>query len=150
MNLAEYPFTLLTPRLSPGSKTFTLTQQIRDAHGKSITQTWAVLGSDKYGLPTPYDDDVLLALLYCYKSRNSAGKRIAFTLYELCRTMQRRPSQQEYARLRVALNRLISTTIAATNCFYDNLAHSWVSESFHPLSAIESTTSRNAGRQRPP
>jgi len=131
MNLAEYPFTLLTPRLRPGSKTFTLTQQIRDAHGKSITQTWAVLGSDKYGLPTPYDDDVLLALLYCYKSQNSAGKRISFTLYELCRIMQRRPSQQEYARLRVALNRLISTTIAATNCFYDNLAHSWVSESFH-------------------
>jgi plasmid replication initiation protein len=131
MNLAEYPFTLLTPRLPPGSKTFTLTQQIRDAHGKSITQTWAVLGSDKYGLPTPYDDDVLLALLYCYKSRNSAGKRISFTLYELCRIMQRPPSQQEYARLRVALNRLISTTIAATNCFYDNLAHSWVSESFH-------------------
>ena len=31
----------------------------------------------------PYDDDVLLALLYCYKSRNSAGKRIAFTLYGL-------------------------------------------------------------------
>jgi plasmid replication initiation protein len=45
--------------------------------------------------------------------------------------MQRPPSQQEYARLRVALNRLISTTIVATNCFYDNLAHSWVSESFH-------------------
>lgn len=131
MNLAEYPFAVLTPRVPPGSKTFTLTQQIRDAHGKSITQTWAVLGSDKYGLPTPYDDDVLLALLYCYKSQNSAGKRIAFTLYELCRIMQRAPSQQEYARLRVALNRLISTTIAATNCFYDNLAQSWVSESFH-------------------
>jgi len=131
MNLAEYPFALLTSRLPPGSKTFTLTQQIRDAHGKSITQTWAVLGSDKYGLPTPYDDDVLLALLYCYKSQNSTGKRIAFTLYELCRIMQRPPTQQEYARLRVALNRLISTTIAATNCFYDNLAKSWVSESFH-------------------
>jgi plasmid replication initiation protein len=131
MNLAEYPFALLTPRLPPGSKTFTLTQQIRDAHGKIITQTWAVLGSDKYGLPTPYDDDVLLALLYCYKSQNSAGKRIYFTLYELCRIMQRPPSKQAYARLRVALNRLISTTIAATNCFYDNLAKSWVSESFH-------------------
>lgn len=131
MNLAEYPFAVLTSRVPPGSKTFTLTQQIRDAHGKSITQTWAVLGSDKYGLPTPYDDDVLLALLYCYKSQNSAGKRIAFTLYELCGIIQRAPSQQEYARLRVALNRLISTTIAATNCFYDNLAQSWVSESFH-------------------
>jgi plasmid replication initiation protein len=131
MNLAEYPFAVLSPRVPSGSKTFTLTQQIRDAHGKSLTQTWAVLGSDKYGLPTPYDADVLLALLYCYKSQNSTEKRIAFTLYELCRIMQRPPSKQEYARLRVALNRLISTTIAATNCFYDNLAQSWVSESFH-------------------
>ena len=27
--------------------------------------------------------------------------------------------------------RLTSTTIVATNCFYDNLAKSWVSEAFH-------------------
>jgi len=67
MNLAEYPFALLTHHRPRESKTFTLTQQIRDTHGKVITQTWSVLGSDKYGLPTPYDDDVLLALLYCYK-----------------------------------------------------------------------------------
>jgi hypothetical protein len=67
MNLAEYPFALLTSRSPSHRKTFTLTQQILDAYGKVITQTWAVLGSDRYGLPTPYDDDVMLALLYCHK-----------------------------------------------------------------------------------
>src|SRR5713101_1594304 len=117
MNLAEYPLALLTHRIPPGRKTFILTQQILDAHGKSITQTWAVLGSDKYGLPTPYDDDVLLALLYCYKRQQASDRRIAFTLYELCHLMQKTRSKQEYARLRASLNRLTSTTIAATNCF---------------------------------
>jgi plasmid replication initiation protein len=33
--------------------------------------------------------------------------------------------------LRDSLNRLTSTTIVATNCFYDNLAKSRVSEAFH-------------------
>lgn len=131
MNLADYPFALLTHRIPPNCKTLTLTQHIRDTHGKVITQTWTVLGSDRYGLPTPYDDDVLLALLYCYKTQMRADKRIYFTLYELCHLMQKTRSKPEYARLRASLNRLTSTTIVATNCFYDNLAKSWVSESFH-------------------
>ena len=33
--------------------------------------------------------------------------------------------------MRESLNRLTSTTIVATNCFYDNAAKSWVSETFH-------------------
>jgi len=111
MNLAEYPFALLTHHRPRASKTFTLTQQIRDTHGKVITQTWSVLGSDKYGLPTPYDDDVLLALLYCYKRQQASDRRIGFTLYALCHLMQKTRSKQEYARLRASLNRLTSTTI---------------------------------------
>jgi hypothetical protein len=68
MNLAEYPFSLLTHRIPPNRKTYSLTQHIIDSQGRTVKQTWAVLGSDKYGLPTPYDDDVILALLYCYNS----------------------------------------------------------------------------------
>src|SRR5712691_7117519 len=68
MNLAEYPFSLLTHRIPPNRKTYSLTQHITDSQGRTVKQTWSVLGSDKYGLPTPYDDDVILALLYCYNS----------------------------------------------------------------------------------
>ena len=88
-------------------------------------------GSDKYGLPTPYDDDVILALLYCYKDQNLQGRKVHFTLYRLCHIMQKTLSKREYDRIRESLNRLTSTTIAATNCFYDNAAKSWVSETFH-------------------
>jgi hypothetical protein len=90
-----------------------------------------VLGSDKYGLPTPYDDDVLIALLYCYKEQKPQGKQIHFSLYKLCQIMRKALSKREYDRMRDSLNRLTSTTIVATNCFYDNLAKSWVSEAFH-------------------
>ena len=45
--------------------------------------------------------------------------------------MQKTLSKREYDRMRDSLNRLTSTTIVATNCFYDNLAKSWVSEAFH-------------------
>ena len=131
MNLAEYPFSLLTHRIPPNRKTYTLTQQIIDSQGRMVKQTWSVLGSDKYGLPTPYDDDVILALLYCYKDQNLQGRKVHFTLYRLCHIMQKTLSKREYDRIRESLNRLTSTTIAATNCFYDNAAKSWVSETFH-------------------
>ena len=131
MNLAEYPFSLLTHRIPPNRKTYTFTQHIIDSQGRTVKQTWSVLGSDKYGLPTPYDDDVILALLYCYKDQHFQGRKIHFTLYRLCHIMQKTLSKREYDRIRESLNRLTSTTIAATNCFYDNAAKSWVSETFH-------------------
>src|SRR5215510_1989496 len=131
MNLAEYPFSLLTHRIPPNRKTYSLTQHIIDSQGRTVKQTWSVLGSDKYGLPTPYDDDVILALLYCYKDQSFQGRKIHFTLYRLCHIMQKTLSKREYDRIRESLNRLTSTTIAATNCFYDNAAKSWVSETFH-------------------
>ena len=51
----------------------------------------------------------------------------------LCRRPFLRGSTTGYVNpsIRESLNRLTSTTIAATNCFYDNAAKSWVSETFH-------------------
>jgi hypothetical protein len=131
MNLAEYPLSILTHRVPRDRKTYSFTQRITDHQGMVIKQTWSVLGSDKYGLPTPYDDDVLIALLYCYKEQKPQGRKIHFSLYRLCQIMQKTLSKREYDRMRDSLNRLTSTTIVATNCFYDNLAKSWVSEAFH-------------------
>jgi hypothetical protein len=131
MNLAEYPLSILTHRVPHNRKTYSFTQRITDHQGTVIKQSWSVLGSDKYGLPTPYDDDVLIALLYCYKEQKPQGRRIHFSLYKLCQIMHKALSKREYDRMRDSLNRLTSTTIVATNCFYDNLAKSWVSEAFH-------------------
>jgi hypothetical protein len=131
MNLAEYPLSILTHRIPRNRKTYSFTQRITDHEGTLVKQSWSVLGSDKYGLPTPYDDDVLIALLYCYKEQKPQGKQIHFSLYKLCQIMQKALSKREYDRMRDSLNRLTSTTIVATNCFYDNLAKSWVSEAFH-------------------
>ena len=131
MNLAEYPLSILTHRIPRDRKTYSFTQRITDHEGSLVKQSWSVLGSDKYGLPTPYDDDVLIALLYCYKEQKPQGKQIHFSLYKLCQIMRKALSKREYDRMRDSLNRLTSTTIVATNCFYDNLAKSWVSEAFH-------------------
>jgi hypothetical protein len=62
MNLAEYPLSILTHRVPRHRKTYSFTQRITDHQGTIIKQSWSVLGSDKYGLPTPYDD-VLIVLL---------------------------------------------------------------------------------------
>ncbi len=131
MNLAEYPLSILTHRVPRDRKTYSFTQRITAHEGTLVKQTWSVLSSDKYGLPTPYDDDVLIALLYCYKEQKPQSKQIHFSLYKLCQIMHKALSKREYDRMRDSLNRLTSTTIVATNCFYDNLAKSWVSEAFH-------------------
>lgn len=125
------PLSILTHRVPHHRKTYSSTQRVTDQQGTVIKQSWSVLGSDKYGLPTPYDDAVLIALLYCYKEQKSQGKKIHFSLYKLCQIMQKTLSKHEYDRMRDSLSRLTSTTIVATNCFYDNLAKSWVSEAFH-------------------
>jgi hypothetical protein len=51
--------------------------------------------------------------------------------------------------MRDSLNRLTSTTIVATNCFYDNLAKSWVSEAF-PLFDHDTLYQERKGRAASP
>jgi hypothetical protein len=36
MNLAEYPFSLLTHRIPPNRKTYSLTQHITDSQGRTV------------------------------------------------------------------------------------------------------------------
>src|SRR5918992_1516428 len=111
MNLAEYPLSILTHRVPRDRKTYSFTQRITDREGTVVKQSWSVLYSDKEQKPQ--------------------GRKIHFSLYKLCQVMHKALSKREYDRMRDSLNRLTSTTIVATNCFYDNLAKSWVSEAFH-------------------
>ena len=75
MNLAEYPLSILTHRVPRDRKTYSFTQRITDHQGAVIKQSWSVLGSDKYGLPTPYDDDVLIASSTATRSKSPKAKR---------------------------------------------------------------------------
>lgn len=134
MNLAEFPFTLLSRRANAGQKTIEVNQQVRDKGGKIIEQKWIVVsGSDKYGLPLAIDEDVYVALMQLYKDNNFKDRCVYFTRYQLVRMMGRERSKREYDRIEEALKRLISVTVYSKNAFWDNKAKRYINSSkgFH-------------------
>src|SRR4029078_7021903 len=63
-NLAEFPLALLSDFAPPNQKTVEFQDTLTDwATGKEITRRVCVTGSDKFGLPTAKDEQVLMALI---------------------------------------------------------------------------------------
>src|SRR4051812_46723148 len=76
MNLAEFPITLLTEHGPRRLKTLEHEDTICDPRtGQFITRKQTVTGSDKYGLPSAKDEDVILGLLLLTKQANNFTDR---------------------------------------------------------------------------
>ena len=56
MNLAEFPFTLLSHRVPEGVNTIKFTDTISGKDGKSVIREWTITGSEAYGLPVAGDE----------------------------------------------------------------------------------------------
>ena len=117
MNLAEYPFTLLTRRVSENQKTIEVQQQVRTETGEVITQSWVVTGSDRYGLPLAIDEDIYIALMKILKDGGFRDRTIPFTRYQILRILGKDISKREYDRIQQSLDRLVGTTITSKNAF---------------------------------
>ena len=64
LNLAEFPLAAISDRFLDGTKTVVLEDTVFDREqNKYLPRRLTLSGSDRYGLPTSKDDDVLLALL---------------------------------------------------------------------------------------
>ena len=137
MNLAEYPFTLLTRRVSENQKTIEVQQQVRTETGEVITQSWVVTGSDRYGLPLAIDEDIYIALMKILKDGGFRDRTIPFTRYQILRILGKDISKREYDRIQQSLDRLVGTTITSKNAFWDNRTRSYVSKAFHIFESYE-------------
>ena len=63
LNLAEFPFCLLTDRTYRGRNSITIEREVRDpSTGRLARQQWTATGNEK-GLPTATDMDVYVALM---------------------------------------------------------------------------------------
>src|SRR5260370_240101 len=80
MNLAEFP-----RRLDPSQKTIEFEDEIFDEGAKrAVRRRLVISGSDRFGLPTPQDTDVLLVLIQLTKQRTNFVTRVlTFSRYEL-------------------------------------------------------------------
>ncbi len=127
MNLAEFPFALLTQRQSGKKATIRFSRYIKDKiSGKPVVQEWIVTGAEEYGLPIAIDYDVYLALMKLWKDQNFEGDHIYFTRYQLLKLLQWSKSKREYDRLEHSLDRLKTVSIKARRAFWDNKAKKYV------------------------
>jgi hypothetical protein len=131
MNLAEFPITLLSKRHNTNCKTIEFSDSIKDKNGKIIKREWIVTGSDKFGLPLTYDNDVLVALLSLGKETDYDNPTIYFSRYKLLKILGwGTKTALSYKRIEEALARLKGVSIHAKNAFWDNERKSYITLGF--------------------
>jgi hypothetical protein len=135
MNLAEFPITLLTEHGPRHLKTLEFEDIIQDPRtNQPVTRKVTITGSDKYGLPSARDDDVILGLILLTKYANNFTDRIVhFTRYELLRLLDWRDEGKSYHRLEESINRWMTVTLFYDRAWWDNERKSWVDAKFHIL-----------------
>src|SRR3954452_23619586 len=89
LNLAEFPIAVLSDRVPAGQKTIEFKDQIYDERkGQLVARCLTITASDKYGLPTPKDDEVILALIQLTKEANDFTERaVRFSRADLIRLL---------------------------------------------------------------
>ncbi len=85
MNLVEFPFGPIT---ATKVKTLEVEHQAFDRVLKrEVTRRLLMTGSDKWGLPRPIDDQVLLGRKTLTHEAGFASPKITFSRYQLCRAI---------------------------------------------------------------
>jgi Replication initiator protein A len=126
MNLAEFPISVLQrqqPVLENGVKRDTATYEASryDPNIRQRVQQRVVLETNsRHGLPTPADENVVLALLYVAKHTNNfTDPVVPFSPRQLFHIMGWAPNSRSYDRLRDVLRRLKALVIRYENSWWD-------------------------------
>jgi hypothetical protein len=125
--LAEFPLALLTDKAPPGAKTLEFEDTITDwSTGKEVRQRVCITGSDKFGLPTPKDEDVLLALLQLTKiANNFTSPEVCFTKRQVIEILGWENRGWAYDRVEESLHRWKGVSIHYWNAWRDKSRGTW-------------------------
>ena len=151
LNLAEFPFCLLTSRSYRGN-TIKVEREVRDlASGRCLRQEWTVTGNEEHGLPTARDMDVYVALMQlAARDGVDRERRVFFSRYELVKMQRRVPSISTYKQLESSLDRLVGVTIYAKDAFNDAKSRRRVSQAFGLLDSYRLEDGRRRARDEKP
>ncbi len=149
MNLAEFPIAALSNRVSDSVKTLTFEEDVFDPEtGGVATRRLTVTASDKYGLPTALDDEVIVGLLQLTKLRGFEKREVSFSRYELIGVLRWREEGRSYKRIDESLKRWLGVTLYYEKAWYDNEEKSWVDEHFHLLEDLSLYDAERYRRRR--
>lgn len=137
MNLAEFPLATLADRAPRGCKTLSFEDRIWDrGRRQHIIRRLTVSASDKYGLPTATDDEVILGLVQVTKAAGFAERRVRFSRYQLVHLLGWRDEGRSYRRLEQSLKRWLGVTLYYENAWWDRAQKRWVDAHFHLLEEL--------------
>jgi hypothetical protein len=149
LNLAEFPLTALSDRVAAGQTSLQFEDRIWDeSRGEMITRKLRVTASERYGLPTALDDEVVLGLVQLSKLRNFVDRRVPFTRYQLIQILGWRHEGRSYTRLEESLHRWVGVTLYYENAWWDRAERSWVDEAFHILDNVTLYDRERIARKR--
>ena len=131
MNLAEFPVTGISDRYLDGKKTVVLQDKVWDREHKAmLPREMAISGSDRYGLPTAKDDDILLACVQLSSMADFESREVHFSRFALLKLLKWEDSTRNYKRIHTSLRRWLGVTIYSNRAFYDHANKSWVNRDF--------------------
>jgi len=122
LNLADWRISVPThqqPRKADGGKLDLVEYEIPAANG--TTQKVTLMAPAAVGLPTPADEDLLLALLCLAKEQNFAGDVVRFSTTKLCQVMRRSMNRGVGDLIEAGLTRLKALTIKYELAWYDKI-----------------------------
>lgn len=125
MNLVEFPLALLSERAPEGLLTLEVSDEIEEK-GIAIKRQVTVAATEKYGLPTAKDEDVLMGMLQLAKLQNEFTTPIVyFTRLQLIKLLGWENTRWSYDRITLALERWRSVTITYRKAWRDNKDREW-------------------------
>lgn len=131
LNLAEFPLSAISDRFLDGTKTVVLNDKVFDRErNQFLPRQLTLSGSDRYGLPTSVDDDVLLACIQLSRLNDFASREVSFSRYEILRLLGWSDRSRHYERISTSLRRWKGLTIYSDRAFYDHAQKSWVNRDF--------------------
>ena len=146
MNLVEFPFGPIT---ATGVKTLEVEHQAFDRVLKrEVTRQLIMTGSDKWGLPRPIDDQVLLGLKTLTHEAGFASPQIVFSRYQLCRAIGWELDGRTYRRLEQSIDRIAGTTFKFKDAWWDNGEKEYKSKTFHLITDVEICSRDQLDRSR--
>ena len=131
LNLAEFPLASIADRHREGKKTVVLEEPVFDREaGIYVERRLTMSGSDRFGLPTAKDDEVLLACVQLSKLQDFRSPEVKFSRYELLKLLRLPDDSTNYARIATSLRRWKGLSIFSDRAFFDHQHKSWVNRDF--------------------
>src|SRR6266852_6250217 len=136
LNLTEFPIALLSDRPSKKNPS-----SLRFETGDKV---WEIAGHPDHGLPTAGDVAVYVCRMELTREQEYPV-RVQFTRHDLLQRLGWSRGAHEYARVQLALDRLVGVTITTTNAYYDARDRKWLRRhAFHVLEEYKITDVRQA------